>query len=593
MWHGVSWRGLLRLCVLALLLAGAPVGAPAAAGEPVVSYLPLISRYYPLGDVAVSRVEVIQGITLGDSYTVHVAHRPALLRVFVTVTGPDHLEGVAARLTRYVGGNPQDSLTVGPQTVFAATNEGNLAHTLNFSLPAGWLAPGTSYVLQLDPDNLLPESDEGNNRFPSGSGQQAFNFVNVPTLDVVIVPVQYARPGAPVSLPPTADLSYLTWMPFKVFPVSQINYTVRGSALNFTGDLRTGGGWNALLDAVTTIHAGEDPSQTKLYYGLVDSVAVDGCSGGCIAGIGWIGLKSSAGFAGFVSNRNEASPTFTHEMGHNFGRLHAPCGNPSGPGPYPYPGGAPIGQWGYDPATGLLYAPNVYKDYMSYCGPEWTSDFTYYNIANALVTAQATANGNVTDALVVSGWLASGGAPQVYPAFVERVPSAQIAAQSGPYQLQVLDAQGQVLAAQDFTPVEAAQDVQGGAPNQTADALGFRVALPVLDGAVRLRLVQGGAVLWERAASGPAPTLRPSGTLNAQANGKFDWRLDAGEPGVTYRLSVSGDGGATWTLIAPATNVPKLSLVDGGLPAGPYWLIEVQASDGVRVTRRTYTLDRR
>ena len=586
----MGWRrGVWVLCSLALLLVAAPLGGPAAAGEPIVSYLPLISRYYPVGDVAVSRVEVIQGITMSDSYTVHIAHRPALLRVFVTMSGPDHLEGVAARLTRYVGGNPQDSLTTGPQTLYAATDEGNLAHTLNFSLPDAWLASGTSYVLELDPNNTLAESNESNNRFPGG-GQQSFNFVNVPTLNVVIVPVQYARPGAPVSLPPTGDLSYLTWMPFKVFPVSQINYTVRGAALNFTGDLRTFNGWSDLLNAVTSVRSAEDAGQGKLYYGLVDSVAVDGCSGGCIAGIGWIGLKASAGFAGFVSNRNEASPTFTHEMGHNFGRQHSPC-NVSG-GPYPYPGNAPIGQWGYDPASGLLYAPFVYKDYMSYCGPEWTSDFTYYGIANAMATAQAAASGDSEDALVVAGLLTDAGAPQVSSAFIERVPAEQIAAQSGLYQMQVLDAQGKVLAAQAFTPMAVAEDLQGGvpnAPNQTADALGFHVALPVVDGAATLRLVRGGAVLWERQASGSLPALAAPRVV-AQTTEALDWSLAEINLGLTYRVSFSPDGGATWMLLTPAASSPAVSIPASLLKGATAPVIEVQASDGVQVTRQTYPL---
>ena len=74
------------------------------------------------------------------------------------------------------------------------------------------------------------------------------------------------------------------------------------------------------------------PAGDRLYYGLVDSVLADGCSGGCVAGIGYISssfsvAKTSAGFAGFpgsTDGRNEASSTFTHEMGHNFGSHHAP-----------------------------------------------------------------------------------------------------------------------------------------------------------------------------------------------------------------------------------------------------------------------------
>jgi len=589
-----------RFAVLvALVLAAGPLPAqaPASASEPILLYFPIVSRVFPVGDVAVNRVEVIQGITLSDSYTVHVAHRPALLRVFVNVTQFDHIDGVSARLTRYVGGVAQDALLTGPATMYAAPNEGNLAHTLNFSLPDAWLAPGTSYVLDLDPADTLGESNESNNRFPGG-GQQSFNFVDAPAIDVVIVPVHYARPGAPTSDPNTADLSYLTWMPFKVFPVSQINYTVRSTPLNFTGDLRTGNGWIALLNAVTAVHSSEDPGQHKLYYGLVDSIIVDGCGGGCIAGIAWVNQpfnvdKSSVGFAGFPGDRDEASPTFTHEMGHNFGRRHSPCGNPSGVGPYPY-AGAPIGQWGYDPASGLLYDPVAYKDYMSYCGPEWTSDFTYRALYDAWAWAADPYGQDIqtTEATVYSGLIGPDGTPQVASAFIERVPVAQLVDKGGQYRLEVLDAQGRVLASQPFTPVGIAEDRQGGMPNmpnQTADYLGFHVAVPVVAGAAGLRVTQGAAVVWERmlSDSSPAPELSAT-TVTSTSAGGLAWSLGGGAPGLTYRISFSPDGGQSWTLLEPASSSPQAAIPAALLAGATQPIVEVQASDGLRVTRQTY-----
>ena len=69
-------------------------------------------------------------------------------------------------------------------------------------------------------------------------------------LEVVIVPVHYARPGAPATVPPTSDLSYVTWMPIRVYPVSHIIYTLAFQRLTFTGDLRArngGAGWEDLL----------------------------------------------------------------------------------------------------------------------------------------------------------------------------------------------------------------------------------------------------------------------------------------------------------------------------------------------------------
>src|SRR5262249_55215098 len=149
-----------------------------------------------------------------------------------------------------------------------------------------------------------------------------------------------------------------------------------------------GTGWEDLLNAVTALHDAEDSSQSKEYVAVVDSVASDGCAGGCIAGIGWVNQpafvkRSAVSFAGFAGDRNAASPVMTHEMGHTFGRGHSPCGTTVGLQPgYPYPN-ARLGQWGYDNATGQLFDPNTHYDYMSYCNPNWTSDYTYHAIFSA------------------------------------------------------------------------------------------------------------------------------------------------------------------------------------------------------------------
>lgn len=609
------------LAVLAILLAGAGwlawVARPgssvrAAADGGAIAYLPALLRNWPpppgplylphiashwppaSADLTVSRVEVIQGITLSQPYRVYVAGRPALVRVFVNVTGAGSVAGVSARLTRYLGGAPQDSLLAGPITAVASPNEGSLAETINFDLPSAWLEAGAAYVLDLDPANAVDETDETNNRYPA-AGTQPFNFAGAPTLEVVIVPVVYARPGAPVTQPDTSNLDYLTWMPFRVYPVSQIVYTVRSAPLQFTGDLRTGSGWNALLNSVTSVHNAEEPQQRRVYFALVDSVAADGCSGGCIAGIGWVNdpggfvLKSSAGFAGFPSSRGTASPTFTHEMGHNFGRYHSPCGTTNGLGPYPYGSGARIGQWGYDLVTGTLYNPDTYRDYMSYCSPEWTSDFTYFSlfqawdwISNPLADVAGLEEG---DALLVTGVVSPDGTVDVGWAF--RGPALQPEVAGGNrVRVELLDEAGAVLA-----------DVAAGATHVALDStrtgqdnyLGFRAALPDTIGAAALRVLLDGNVLYERRVSGPAPLLGDALTGDS-AGAQVSWLIAASAQDLHYRVSLSSDGGQTWQLVSDAAVEPAFQLPADWLARATELMIQVQASDGVRVDVKVYAL---
>jgi hypothetical protein len=581
--------------------AGTPSGrAEAYAGQPAQAaitevFLPVFTRS-PSQDVSVSRVEVIQGVTLADNRTVHIAGRPALVRVFVALSGGSSLPGVGARLRRFVGAVEQDSLSLGPQTVVAVPNEGNLSHTFNFSLPASWLVAGSSYVVDLDPANSLPESSEANNRYPA-SGTQPFSFVTMAPLEVVIVPVTYKG-----HTPPLGDLSYVTWMPTKLLPMSQINYSVHAPH-PFTGDLAdtNGSGWQLLLSQIEAIHYDEDRGRTRLYYGLVDSVAADGCSGGCISGIGYTtpGIQTSAGFAGFPSStqsRQEASPTFTHEMGHNFGRQHAPCGNPGGPDSnYPYVN-AVIGQWGYDTASGQLKNPTTYFDYMSYCGNQysnWTSDYTYFGIAQAwssLPAATIVAGGAALgEALVVSGRFTPDGTVEVDPVFRTQA-DRPMSVTPASYRLNLLDAQRGVLASLPFEPAAIVID----APVGSITVASFQVLAEPVPGLAGLRVYHGASLLYERLAEGAAPVLAltPLSQRLVPAGGvAVGWQLLAGPAGMRYRVRFSPDGGESWYLLAVESAIPQIDVPAQLLAKAKAPLLEIQASDGVRTDVRTFALE--
>src|SRR5690606_9479822 len=105
----------------------------------------------------------------------------------------------------------------------------------------------------------------------------------------------------------------------------------------------------------------------RYYYGMVRVVS------GSTAGLGTVGSPTAIG-------RDDSAPTQVHESGHNFGRRHAPCGGAANPDPsYPDPN-AYLVSWGYDLLHNRLYNPASYRDLMSYCQPEWISEYNYTRV---------------------------------------------------------------------------------------------------------------------------------------------------------------------------------------------------------------------
>jgi hypothetical protein len=88
--------------------------------------------------------------------------------------------------------------------------------------------------------------------------------------------------------------------------------------------------------------------------------------------LGWDHLPSGAEVA-------------AHELGHNWGRNHAPCGGPTGLDPtYPFSDGR-IGVHGLDVASQTLMPPAT-NDIMGYCDPKWIGVYTYEAVMSYLIS---------------------------------------------------------------------------------------------------------------------------------------------------------------------------------------------------------------
>ena len=213
-----------------------------------------------------------------------------------------------------------------------------------------------------------------------------------------------------------------------------------------------------------------------------------GLTGG-IGGIGFVGWPVAHGLA------NQS--VFAHELGHNLDLPHAPCGGAAGADPdFPYPG-AGIGTWGYDIVSGATYNPGTYKDLMSYCGPEWISDYNFANVTSFREAAWGYAATLVPDpgeqALTVSGTILGDddvAGPDAGVAYAEAAPrgaaitrvqvTATATRTSGDtYSLVGRDASGRVL----FTRAFEAYEIADG-PAHLEGSRGFTVSLVVPDTAM-------------------------------------------------------------------------------------------------------------
>ncbi len=578
----IQLLGLLLLLLIITTSWGKVALSVAQPSSAQKAFLPLVMK--PRDDLTVSEVKVIQGTSLSDSYLISIADRETLVRVFVGTSNGDPVSEVTGRLCGYnAGGLSLGCMYADNGTITPPSQEEVLDSTLNFKLPMAWVKPGYAYHVDVDPVDLNPNNATAAVRFPS-TDKQPFNFVPVSKLEVTVVPIEY-RPyqSSQSFLPKTDDISYLTELPVKVFPVSKINYH---NHANFTytptsaeENLDQILGWINLLADLTAVHAMEDPTGIKNYYGLVNVFGAHGCDGGCITGIGWLGgtgkNKTAAGWSGSDADRQAASETMVHEIGHNFNRKHVVCtGSEDNPDlDYPYANGA-IGQFGLDVIKGTLFQPDSYYDFMSYCDPTWTSDYTYWNIyqyRKDTLTSAALAS-EVGKAYYVSGVISPDGEITLRPVYSQttRVPVYGM----GSHTLDLLDYSGRTVASYLFNPVEIADS--GG-------YRGFSLFVPLESDLGGLRVLQGTKVLVEKIDLNKLVTrdMNQASVAVDRIGDQMHLRWSAPiEQDVVYRIRLSKDGGKIWQVLALNWSRREF-LLPAGLNDG---LLEIQSSDGLPIS---------
>lgn len=305
-----------------------------------------------------------------------VQNRRALARVFVEPGAGFVSRELSARIFVENGGTIE--VFHQKRTVSGASSQNSLSSTFTVELPASALQENTNYWIELVECGVLPEGTVGTVRVPAVD-VAPLNARETGPLKIVFVPVRHDNRVPDTS---TETIAAYAAEVQNLYPSVEVVASVRDAITSAQSGTSVDLG--GILNQVTEQREIDVAPEDVYYYGLIDPASSFNtyCNGGCTTGVGWVtdadgwwaaGHRAAVG----IGFGNRGVGTFAHELGHNHGRNHAPCGGASGTdSSYPH-SGAYIGTWGYDFLTGELIDPTEYRDFMSYCGPEWVSDYSY------------------------------------------------------------------------------------------------------------------------------------------------------------------------------------------------------------------------
>lgn len=398
-----------------------------------------------------SSAYLTQAVQSSDFPVPLIVGREALLRVFVVASRPGSAGIPMVRATFYLDGVESHAVDIPASAIPIPTEIEDARSALQRSayalIPGSVIQPGLEMVVEIDPDGTLAPELGVTKRIPE-EGRTPVQVASVPSLDMTVIPFQWA----PKPLPWIVDVATgMAESPHThemlgdvraMLPVADIDAAVHEAVLTST---------TRYLDLlrethmIRTLEGGSD-----YYLGILPEHVV--------------GAPVGVAFLGFRIGFSVADPfVIAHELGHNLGLRHAPCGGAGGPDPaFPQTDGS-IGSWGFDfRAGGRLVSPRT-RDVMSYCGPpNWISGFSFTKALNHRLEGDGrqnplarTAGAGPTRSLILWGGADEDGSPFLEPAFVtDAAPSAPQS--GGEYRLVGRGASGDELFSLSFDMPELA-----------------------------------------------------------------------------------------------------------------------------------------
>ena len=453
-------QSLTGLDILTLLAHGTGLCAPTDAVFQAWLDRAYKRRIAPCVAGALPTAYLTQAVQSRDFPVPLVAGEKALLRVFPTARQATS-EGIPlVRARFFVGGRETHVRDIPGKSDPIPTEvvEDGLSRSANAEIADWVIQPGLEMVIEVDPDATLDPELGVATRIPE-TGRLAVEVKAMPPLDLTVIPFVWTE---------THDSSIVDLVGAMAADPDHHE---------MLGDARTLLPIGALA---VTAHEPVLSSSNNVFTLAAQTGAIRVMEGGSGHYMGMMSPPVTGGFSGLANgtrvNFSVPSPgLIAHELGHNMSLAHAPCGGAGGPDPsYPYSDGS-IGAWGYDfRDSGRLVHPST-LDLMSYCGPQWISDYHFtnalrfrlYNEGSAAAAVSASA-----PSLLLWGGTGADSVPYLEPTFVIDAPAA-LPDSTGDYGITGRTAAGAELFSLSFTlPVTA--DGDGGSS--------FAFALPVRAG---------------------------------------------------------------------------------------------------------------
>jgi Peptidase M66 len=503
-------------------------------------------------DVFIKKIEWGQSVIKSDLRL--IPGKSAVLLAYVNATQAG-ISGVRVKATATANGTTLGTLDLTAPVKIPTTDTTNLISTYWSVLPKDWIRPGLEVKLEVDAGRNLKESNEANNaqilKPTVGTGNKLY---------LTLVPI--IVDGKPAMTLTAAAVSEIRTGMMALWPLVDVDIKMRAP-------------YTVKTDVMNELTALRDADNSKrYYYGFYDF-------GG---GYTWVSHPVAAGYPNLR--------VIAHELGHDFGQLHAPCGKPDQiDADYPYKTGS-IGSWGFDPDKKALIDPSAYNDVMGYCDTFWTSDYMYGKAqlfleknpstdpAKTTATTGVTTGSTTASVLLVNGTLKDG---QMTLEPIQRITGLASAPTSGPYRLRLETASGPQEVSFDLRRATH-EDGTGRVINKAQ----FSFTIPDPGSISRVTITENSVVKLERSTGGMLSTQ------SAQATSAQPITVQRGGSSVTVNWDAKAYSSVAVAHIAPDATRTTLALgLTGGtarLELGALGIgqFEISASDGLNGIKRRF-----